>query len=279
MNIRCWGSRGSFPACGPEYNRYGGDTACVEVRSQSGDLLIIDAGTGIRKLGDLLETEPPKSIHIIFTHAHLDHIMGFPFFVPIYNKSTKLHIYGPQTTAGSFESVLKNIMKDPFFPVEFDKLRADITFHDISQNPFTIGSLAITPIKLNHPNSGCGLRIEENGRAFVFLTDNELGDEDPGSNPTSYFESFCKGADLLFHDAEYTDEEYPLYIAWGHSKFTDAVRLALSSGVKKFGLFHINTRRTDDQMDELVKSAQEIVRENDSKMECFGVGFGFQCEL
>ena len=279
MNIRCWGSRGSFPACGPEYNRYGGDTACVEVQSQSGDILIIDAGTGIRKLGDLLEAKPPKSIHLIFTHAHLDHIIGFPFFLPIYNKNTKLHIYGPQTANGSFESVLRTVMKDPFFPVEFDKLKADITFHNISEVNFCIGSLAITPIKLNHPNGGCGLRIEENGRAFVFLTDNELGDDDPGSNPASYFESFCRGADLLFHDSEYTDEEYPHHTAWGHSKFTDAVRLALSSGVKKFGLFHINTRRTDSQMDELVKNAQEIVRGSGSKMECFGVNSGFQCAL
>jgi len=279
MNIRCWGSRGSFPVCGPEYNRYGGDTACVEVRSERGDIIIIDAGTGIRKLGDLLVASPPESIHIIFTHAHLDHIVGFPFFMPIYNKNTTLHIYGPQTAIGTFENALKNIMSEPFFPVEFHKLKSNITFHNISEVDFTIGSLTITPVKLNHPNGGCGLRIEENGRAFVFLTDNELGDDDPESRPTPYFESFCANADLLFHDAEYTDEEYPNHTGWGHSKFSDVIKLALSANVKKLGLFHINTRRTDDQMDELVKSAQEIVRERGSGMECFGVGFGFECEL
>ena len=279
MNIRCWGSRGSFPACGPEFNRYGGDTACVEVRSDRGDTLIIDAGTGIRRLGDMLDTRLPESIHMIFTHAHLDHIIGFPFFLPVYNKNTKLHIYGPQTAAASFESALKDIIRAPFFPVEFNKLKADITFHNIGEESFRIGSLAITPIKLNHPNGGCGVRIEENGRSFVFLTDNELMDDNNAGKPPAYFESFCANADLLFHDAEYTNEEYPHYTAWGHSKFTDAVRLALSSGVKKLGLFHINARRTDDQMDEIVKNAQEIIRERDSKMECFGVSCGFQCTL
>jgi phosphoribosyl 1,2-cyclic phosphodiesterase len=278
MNIRCWGSRGSFPACGPEFKRYGGDTACIEVRSDRGDIIIIDAGTGIRKLGDLLDAQLPESIHLIFTHAHLDHIIGFPFLPPIYKENTKLHIYGPQTAVGSFDSVLKNIMRAPFFPVEFNKLKADITFHNIGAEPFRIGSFEIKPVELNHPNGGCGVRIEENERSFVFITDNELMN-DPAFKPMAYFESFCANADLLFHDAEYTDEEYPRYVTWGHSKFSDTVRLALSSGVKKLGLFHINARRTDDQMDEIVKSAREIVRERDSNMECFGVSCGFQCAL
>jgi phosphoribosyl 1,2-cyclic phosphodiesterase len=279
MNIRCWGSRGSFPVCGPGFDRYGGDTTCVEVRSGSGDIVVIDAGTGIRNLGYQLGAMCEEPIHLIFTHAHLDHIMGFPFFLPIYNEKATLRIYGCPCSTGAFETVIKNIMRDPYFPVDFGALKANITFHNISETAFTIGSLSVTPITLNHPNGGCGLRIEENGRVFVFLTDNELGNDEPTSKPAEYFESFCRNADLLLHDAEYTEEEYPHFTAWGHSKFTDAVNLALSSGVKRMGLFHINSGRTDNQMDELVAHAQKLIYQSGSDMECFGVSSKFQISI
>lgn len=280
MYIRCWGSRGGLPVSGPEFIRYGGDTTCIEVKSNNGDSVIIDAGTGIRNLGNTLSGKSNiGKMNLIFTHAHLDHIMGFPFFSPIYKEQTELTIFGNHCKTGSFETVLKEIMRDPYFPVDFDTIPSKIEFEDLSKEPFQIGSLTIIPIVLNHPNGATGFRIEEKDTSFVFLTDNELEDEQPDSRPTEYYQQYCQNADLLFHDAEFTEAEYPKFTAWGHSKYTDAAQLAINSGVSRFGLFHINNRRTDDKMDELVESAQEIIRSSGSEIECFGVGSAFEINL
>lgn len=265
---------------GPEFIRYGGDTTCIEVKSNEGDTVIIDAGTGIRNLGNSLFNQSDiREMNLIFTHAHLDHIMGFPFFSPIYKEQTELTIFGNHCKTGSFETVLKEIMRDPYFPVDFDTIPSKIEFEDLSKEPFQIGSLTIIPIVLNHPNGATGFRIEEKDTSFVFLTDNELEDEQPHSRPTEYYQQFCQNADLLFHDAEFTEAEYPNFTAWGHSKYTDAAQLAVKSGVSRFGLFHINNRRSDDQMDELVKDAQRIIRSSGSGIECFGVGSDFRINL
>ncbi|MFP4165498.1 MAG: MBL fold metallo-hydrolase [Chitinispirillaceae bacterium] len=280
MFIRCWGSRGGLPVSGPDFIRYGGDTTCIEVRSDNKDTVIIDAGTGIRNLGNSLNGDHNiRNLNLLFTHAHLDHIMGFPFFAPIYSEQTELSIFGSPCKNGPFETVLKEIMRNPYFPVDFDTIPSKVTFQDLSKDPFHIGSLKIIPIMLNHPNGGNGFRIEENNTSFVFLTDNELEDEQEDSRPTEYYQQFCKDADLLFHDAEFTEEEYPRFTAWGHSKYTDAAELAIQSKVSRFGLFHLNNRRTDDQMDELVKCAQDLIRSRGADTVCFGVRSNFQISL
>ena len=280
MRIRCWGSRGSFPVSGADFVRYGGDTACVEVESGKGDVVVLDAGTGIRRFGDSFAAAGrDRIIHIVFSHAHLDHIMGFPYFQPVYDDKATLHIYGCPCGADSLETALRKLMRSPYFPVDFSAVPAEITFHEVTAAPFTVGSLKFTPIRLNHPNGGCGYRIEEKGKALVFMTDNELeyGKENDAS--AEYFEKMCEKADLLIHDAEYTDEEYSRHESWGHSKYTDAVRLAVAAKVKRLGLFHINTRRTDDMMDEIVKDAREIANKSGSKIECFGIGAGFEITI
>jgi phosphoribosyl 1,2-cyclic phosphodiesterase len=275
MRIKCWGSRGSFPVNGPEVVRYGGNTSCVEVESNKGDLVLLDCGTGIRAFGDQFIGAQERVIHLVISHAHLDHIIGFPYFQPIYDDQTVLHIYGPPCAADSIETALRKLMRSPYFPVDFSALPAEITFHEVNATPFTAGALKFTPIRLNHPNGGCGYRIEEKGKTLVYLTDNELEYGKPGGD-TEYFESMCAGADMLLHDAEYTDEEYHHYESWGHSKFTDAVRLAAAANVKRLGLFHINARRTDLEMDAIVQSAGELIRTSGFDIECFGIGTGFE---
>jgi phosphoribosyl 1,2-cyclic phosphodiesterase len=278
MRIKCWGARGSFPACGANFVRYGGDTSCVEVESSKGDLVILDAGTGIRAFGEQFAGAPEKVIHLVFTHTHIDHIVGFPYFKPLFNERTTLHIYGCACGADSLETALRKFMRSPYFPVDFSALPSEIIFHEVTATPFVIGALRFTPIRLNHPNGGCGYRIEERGATLVFLTDNELEYGKPGWD-AEYFESLCEGADLLMHDAEYTDEEYKQYQSWGHSKYTDAVKLAIASKAKRLGLFHVNARRTDDDMDAIVKDAKAIISESGSGMECYGIGTGFEIEI
>jgi phosphoribosyl 1,2-cyclic phosphodiesterase len=250
----------------------------VEVESGKGDVVVLDAGTGIRAFGSSFASAHEKVIHIVFTHAHLDHVIGFPYFQPIFDERSTLHIYGCPCAADSLETAIRKLMRNPYFPVDFSALPAEITFHEVSADPFTVGSLTFTPARLNHPNGGCGYRIEEKGKSFVFMTDNELEYGKEGCD-AEYFEAFCKGADLLIHDGEYTDEEYKSYESWGHSKYSDAVRLAIAAKVKRLGLYHINARRSDDEMDAIVEDAKKIAGKGGTGVECFGVGAGFEVVL
>lgn len=279
MFIKCWGSRGAIPVSGSGFIRYGGDTTCIEIRSESGDLLILDAGSGLRVLGDKLITEGVEKIHLLFTHLHLDHIMGFPFFAPIYKSGINITAYGCPFRLASFSEAIHGIMRAPYFPVDLKKLPSNLHFKDIQNRSFRIGSIEISPVYLNHPNGGLGYRIEENGRVFVFLTDNELGDDLPGSQPIDVYVEFCKGADLLFHDAEFTAEEYIRYKTWGHSSYIDTIELGLKAGVKRLGLFHINSRRTDKQVDNIVEDSKLFISKKNRKMKCFAVGNRFETKI
>jgi phosphoribosyl 1,2-cyclic phosphodiesterase len=287
MFIRCWGARGSIPVSGPKFEKYGGDTTCMEIRSKKGEILIIDAGSGLRNLGYSLVKEKVGRINMLFTHAHLDHLMGFPFFAPLFLKATKLTIQGPRLNKSSFHDVMADFLGQPYFPVQLgDKdIRSKLSFVDIDTNPFNIGSLRIIPIELSHPkNGGRGYRIEEGGRSFVFLTDNELGYIHGGGRSFEEYVEFSRGADLLIHDAEYTQKDYRHILAvseqpWGHSLFTDAALLAVEANVARFGLFHHNQKRTDAQVDAMVKSAQGLIKKKHSRVECFGVGDSFTMTL
>lgn len=279
MYIRCWGSRGQIPVSGSEFNKYGGDTTCIEVRSDEGNLIIIDAGSGIRHLGAELLKEKKTKIHLLFTHLHLDHIMGFPFFGPAYNKQFSIAIYGSPFHLPNFREALHGMMQAPYFPVDLNSLSGKIRYRDILTKPFSIGSIRIKPIILNHPNGGLGFRFEEKGKVFVFLTDNELGSDLPGAQPFEAFREFSAGADLLIHDAEFNREEYARFRAWGHSQFTDAVELGIKAGVKRLGLFHLNNSRTDRQVDTMVADSQKLIAKRAVSLKCFAVGRSFVMTL
>ena len=269
MKIKFWGTRGSIPVSGKEYKKYGGGTACVELRTGDDEIIIIDAGTGMRKLGDRLLNEDRHLYHILFTHAHWDHLMGLPFFKPIYLDKTKIQTYGCPVSQGSLKKMVSRILEPPNFPVKFEDVQADFTFHKECDRSFEIGSVTVTPIMLSHPNQGLGYRFSENGRQLVFLTDNELKYRHPGGlNYEDYLE-FARGADMLIHDAMYTEEEYRHTKTWGHTTFTTALKLALEAGVKTFVLFHHNPERSDGHLDRTVDECRRIIREAGSNLECF----------
>ena len=279
MKVKFWGVRGSIPVCGKDYLKYGGDTTCVEIRSKKGDLIILDAGTGIRHLGKELIKKNKTSFNMLFTHSHWDHIMGFPFFAPIYRKSTDIILRGCSFCAESVKEVLAKTMRPPGFPVKFEEISASFNFQPISAANFEIGGIKITPIELSHPNYGLGYRFQEDGKSFVFLTDNELGFSHPVSRSFEDYVDFCKGADLLVHDAEYTEEEYPKKKTWGHSTNKQALDLALKAEVKRLGLTHHNQDRTDSQVDEICSSCADEIKAKDLDMECFSVYAGQEIEL
>ncbi|MBI5642029.1 MAG: MBL fold metallo-hydrolase [Deltaproteobacteria bacterium] len=279
MIVRCWGARGSIAVSGKEFNKYGGDTTCIEVVSNAGDIIVIDAGTGIRALGNKLLRENARKINLLLTHAHWDHLSGFPFFKPIYKKETEIRIFGPQPTQDSLKSIISKTMTSPYFPIELEDINAQISFLGMGHNNYSIGSVKISTIPLSHPNQGVGYRLEEDGKSFVFLTDNELTFHHPIGLIYDAYVKFAKGADLMFHDAEYSREEYKETAGWGHSVYLDTLNLALDAGVKALGLFHHNQDRTDIEVDRIEEECKKIVAEKGSRMKCFAVAAGMEIKL
>jgi len=271
MIIRCHGARGSIPVSGEGYLKYGGDTTCLEIRSQNDEIIIVDAGSGIRRLGNNLLSEGRFEYNVLFTHSHWDHILGFPFFKPIYSDQCTIHLMGCRTTQGDIQMLLSKTMSAPYFPYPFEKLKAAVRYANDCQETFSIDTIRIEPIPLSHPNAGMGFRFSENGRSFVFLTDNELGYRHRGGKTFDDYAAFCQGTDLLIHDAEFTPEEYAQKTTWGHSSYTDALDLALQAGVPRLGLFHHNQDREDPAQDAIVHQCRELIEKKGAALTCFGL--------
>jgi ribonuclease BN (tRNA processing enzyme) len=216
---------------------------------------------------------------MLFTHAHWDHIMGFPFFKPIYLKKTKIAMYGCPYQGESVRQMVSRIMSPPNFPVDLDDILAEITYNDTCGTAFDIHSMKITSIPISHPNQGLGYQFEEAGKRFVFITDNELSFKHPGGLDYQEYVNFCAGADVLIHDAEFIEKDYKKVRTWGHSVYIDTVRLALDAKVKKLGLYHHNQDRTDSAIDEIVEESKEIINEQSSSLECFAMYQGMEISL
>jgi phosphoribosyl 1,2-cyclic phosphodiesterase len=279
MLIRCWGSRGSIPVSGKEYIKYGGDTTCLEIRTRSDDIIIVDAGTGIRRLGNHLIREGRYQYNFLLTHGHWDHLMGFPFFKPLFLEHPEIHMHRGAFHKKFMESTFSKVMAPPNFPVRYSDLKARIVYEEGNPEKFEIGSVTVVPIRISHPNTGKGYKFIEGDKTFVFLTDNELGYVHPGGLGASDYFKFCEGVDLLIHDAEYTPKEYNLLVEWGHSSYVDALELAFKAGARQLGLFHLNQERTDAEVDEMVAACHTIIRERGKDLNCFAVGADMTFDL
>lgn len=271
MDIKCWGSRGSISVSGKQYLKYGGDTTCIEITAKSGETIIIDAGTGIRQLGNSLIERDITEYVLLFTHSHWDHVLGFGFFRPLQFGKVKIKIQDRKFSGIRTEDMLGEVMKQPFFPICLKDLRADIRFDPALNGTFPVGSVRVETIPSNHPGGGMGYKFTEDGKSFVFLTDNELGFDHPEGKGFDAYLNFSKNADLLIHDGEYTEREYQRKKSWGHSSIQDVLTLALKANVKKLGLFHLNQNRTDDQMDHIIKDCRLDLKKKQSTLDCFAV--------
>jgi len=254
MLIKFYGARGSIPISNRSIRKYGGNTTCLYIETLTGNFVVVDSGTGVRELGLQLVKNGKLKINFLLTHYHWDHIQGFPFFVPIFFKDAVIEIYGPDNEVG-VKKALYYQMSLPFFPTRLPDLPAKFMFKDL-KNRFKIGNLQIQTMINNHPNYTKGLKFVENNKCVVFLTDNELFAKKQRT-PYKNFVKFVKGADLLIHDAQYTEEEYKSKIGWGHSTCNQVMKLAEDSGVRHVIFTHHDPLHSDEFIDEMVQKSKE----------------------
>ena len=276
MVVRIWGCRGSLTTSGRDVVRYGGYTTCLEVRLRDGTVVIIDAGSGIHKLGKSLLAEVGLTdLYLLLTHSHWDHLTGFPFFGPAYLARFRIHVRGGPEAKQSLANYLRHQMDPPYFPVEFDRLRAGFDFSTGDERELSIGPATIIPVPLSHPNGGYGYKIVEDGKAFVFLTDNEPRFPHPGCLQPEEYTAISREADLLLHDAQYTDEEYATTTrGWGHSSYTAAMDAAIAAGAKRFGTFHHDPDHADTEIDRSIALCKGILKKKRLTLECFAAAEG-----
>ena len=252
-----WGTRGSIPSPGPATVRYGGNTPCVEVRAPDGALVILDAGTGIRALGDALVGRArgtPVTGDIYLSHAHWDHIQGLPFFAPLYERGNRFRIWTGTTAADEIERAVRGQMSAGVFPVQFDDVEATMEFRTLDGSR-SAASYTIDTLSVLHPGGALGFRLHAPGDSaprLVYIPDNELAAAGSYDSPADWHEqlvAFTRNAAILVHDATFTAAEYETHRGWGHSRYDDALSLALEAGVERLVLFHHSPDRADDDLD------------------------------
>jgi len=258
MKLRFWGTRGSVPVPGKDTIIYGGNTSCVEVVFESGKRIIIDSGTGIRVLGEALSAKKEAvDIHLLITHIHWDHVSGFSFFGPIHDPNSKITVDG-------FPGCMKGLKtpfdtKMGFFPVKFEDLKAEIHYLGaLNRKPLEIDGVRIDTIPLQHPQGGVGFRFNDGKKKLVFLTDNEFTAEMSGGIPAEEYITFCKEADILVHDAQYTPEEIENHRGWGHTDYLSALYLATEAHAKRLILFHHDPSRKDSDIASIVEHCRDL---------------------
>jgi phosphoribosyl 1,2-cyclic phosphodiesterase len=259
MEIKFWGTRGSIPAPGAQTLEFGGNTTCVEVVLANRQRIVIDGGTGLRLLGKhLMENHIPCRFHLLLTHGHWDHLLGIPFFEPIYLESTKVIVDGWPPAFQGMTRVFDSHMGDGFFPVAFDHLKADIDYlNTVASSPLDLDDVLIDSIRLNHPQGGLGFRFREGKHTMVFITDNELSAARGKRIPE--FVEFVRGCDLLIHDAQYLPEEISERRGWGHSTYEEVVALAQEAEVHNLLFTHHDPSRSDGDVEKIVALSREMM--------------------
>ena len=294
MQVTFWGTRGSIATPGAGTTTYGGNTSCVELRCGT-DIFIFDAGTGVRPLGLKLMKEfvdRPLTVHLFISHTHWDHIQGYPFFRPAYLPATTIHIYGSGGQGRPLEKVLRGQMDADYFPVALGDMKSTVHVHEFKGKPFQIGDATITAMYLNHPGMTLGYRVTYEGKSLVYATDNEpyqqtlphLGHRaeagrEFGQRLDAEFVRFIERTDLYIGDAQYTDDEYPERIGWGHSSISATVEAALAARVRSLAFFHHDPLHDDPMVASMAETANRLIEARGSSLHCFAAQEGQVLEL
>jgi phosphoribosyl 1,2-cyclic phosphodiesterase/CheY-like chemotaxis protein len=282
MKIRFWGTRGSIAKPGPTTIRYGGNTSCVELRTDAGTLVIFDCGTGAHELGRELVSQQGTATrgHILISHTHWDHIQGIPFFEPFFNAGGEWDIYGPKGLLQSIQDTLAGQMEYNYFPISVDKFGATIRYHDLVEGAFSIDEIQVITQYLNHPALTLGYRLRADGAAVVYCCDHEPNVVTAGSGTAEItgqdlrHVEFLAGADLVIHDSQFTATEYPNRIGWGHSPAEYVVRVCQAAGVRQVILTHHDPMRDDDAIDRMVEGLRQRLVGTQPPLEIFAAAEG-----
>jgi phosphoribosyl 1,2-cyclic phosphodiesterase len=257
MNINVWGARGSVPSPGPETTRYGGNTSCVQVTLSDGTVIVLDAGTGIRNLG-LAGIGEARRVNILLTHLHMDHIQGLMFFAPAFEPDTELVIWGPSSPEASLQDRIARYISAPLSPVEMRELPCDVSFREAPTTEWEIGPARIHAASVTHRGPTLGYRITEGEDSLCYIPDHEPG---LGASLEDLEPEWISGYDLasraslLIHDCQYSDDEYPSHMGWGHSPLRDAVTFGARVEAERMLLFHHDPMHSDDFLDAFCASA------------------------
>jgi phosphoribosyl 1,2-cyclic phosphodiesterase len=284
--VTFWGTRGSIPTPGAATSRYGGNTPCVAVEGAGGQLVVLDAGTGIRALGVELvaNLNGAARVEILLSHAHWDHIQGLPHFKPFFAPGNSVRIWGTRQGTASLESILRQQMDPAVFPVPLDALSASLTVQQVDAEEFPIGEFRVRTMKLRHPGTTLGFRLTPatGGPSIAYVTDNELGAGGQYEVSKTWrrdFVTFLKGVDLLIHDAMYTPQELEEHRGWGHSTYEEAVTLAQEAAAKRLVLFHHEPEHDDTAMDALLASARKFAKQRGGSLEVIAAQEGMKVTL
>ena len=250
--------RGSCPCSGEQYVRYGGNTACVAVEIGDEPPIVLDLGTGLRPLGHALEERyglgHPVEVTAFLTHLHWDHIIGLPFCTPMLREGGRMDVFGPPQDGGSLHDIIDRVVKPPFFPVQVKELQGKIEFYEVTDDVIPVGSAKVLVRQVPHVGTTLGFRIEAGDAVVAFVSDHQAPDD--RSEVDAAVLELCDGADLVIHDAQYTEEEFRAKATWGHSTVGYAAHVAAEAGARQLALFHHDPRHTDDDIDRLLAEAQ-----------------------
>jgi phosphoribosyl 1,2-cyclic phosphodiesterase len=270
VRLKFWGVRGSIPVPADGYLGFGGNTTCLEVSTDEG-VIIIDAGTGIRRLGMALQEKAGAdklALNLLLTHFHWDHIQGLPFFVPLYSPQNEIAFHASHAPA-QLRGILEGEMSTPYFPVNFEFLPAKRDFVETTGEALEIAGMKVYPFALNHPQGATGFRFEGGGKVIVHASDFEHGD----ATHDATLRKFADGCDLLIYDAQYTPEEYTSKKGWGHSTWLEATKIACACNVKRLILFHHDPGHSDDRMQEIETQARAHFTNTDAAREGMEINF------
>jgi phosphoribosyl 1,2-cyclic phosphodiesterase len=261
MRLRIWGCRGSVPCPGSDTVRYGGNTSCVEVSLDDETLFVLDAGTGIRGLGDELMNRGVLHVHVFLTHLHLDHVEGLRFFAPLWNEDVAVDIWGPPSPLHSLRDRIARSFSPPLFPVELGDVPARVTFRDVPRQPWTVDGASLAAHLVVHPGPTVGFRIDTATSSFAYIPDHEPALCGPIRDRSTDWLSggtIAEGVDMLFHDAQYFEDEYEARVGWGHSSVADAVAFTQAVGARQVLLFHHEPNHSDGSLERLEAHAHSL---------------------